>query len=51
LPWSIMAVIAVIVYVACCYHIRHIRILVAVLASFLPRARVELILWVDVAVC
>jgi hypothetical protein len=51
LPWSIMVVVAVIVYVACCYHIRRIRILVTVLASFLPRTEVELILRVDVAVC
>jgi hypothetical protein len=51
LPWSVMVVVAVIVYVACCYHIRRIRILVAVSASFLPRDGVELILWVDVAVC
>jgi hypothetical protein len=36
LPWSIMVVVAVIVYVACCYHIRRIRILIAVSASFLP---------------
>jgi hypothetical protein len=35
LPWSIMVVAAVIVYVACYYHIRRIRILVAVSASFL----------------
>jgi hypothetical protein len=51
LPWSIMVVIAVVVYVACCYHIRRFRILVAVSVSFLPRARVELILRVDVVVC
>jgi hypothetical protein len=35
LPWSIMVAVSVIVYVACCYHIRRIRILVAVSASFL----------------
>jgi hypothetical protein len=51
LPWSVMVVAAVIVYVACCYHIHRIRILVAVLAYFLSRAGVELILRVDVAVC
>jgi hypothetical protein len=33
--WSVMVVIAVIVYVACCYHICRIRILVAVSVSFL----------------
>jgi hypothetical protein len=46
-----MVVIAVVVYVACCYHIFRIRILVAVSASFFPQAGVELILQVDVAVC
>jgi hypothetical protein len=51
LPWSIVVVIMVIVYVAYCYHIRRIRIFVAVSTSFLPRAGVELILWVDVTVC
>jgi hypothetical protein len=51
LPWSIVVVVAVVVYVACCYHIRRIRVLIAVSTSFLPRARVELILWVDVAIC
>jgi hypothetical protein len=51
LPWSIMVVIVVIVYVACCYHVHRIRILVAVSASFLLRAGVKLILRVDIAVC
>jgi hypothetical protein len=51
LPWSIVVVVAVVVYVACFYHIRHIRVFVAVSASFLPRAGVELILWIDVMVC
>jgi hypothetical protein len=35
LPWSIMVVVAVVVYVACCYHIRHIRILITASMSFL----------------
>jgi hypothetical protein len=51
LPWSIMVFVAVVVHVACCYHIRCVCILVAASASFFPRAGVELILWVDVAVC
>jgi hypothetical protein len=46
-----MVVVSVIVYIACCYHIRRIRILVAVSASFLPRARMKLLLRVNVAVC
>jgi hypothetical protein len=46
-----MVVIAVVVYVAYGYHVRHIRVLVAVLAPFLPRAGVELILRVDAVVC
>jgi hypothetical protein len=50
LPWSIVVVVAVVIYVACCYHIRRIRILVVASASFFPRAGVELILRVDVAV-
>jgi hypothetical protein len=32
LPWSVMVVVAVVVYVACCYHICRIHILVAVSA-------------------
>jgi hypothetical protein len=51
LPWSIMVVIAVVVYVACCYHVRRVHIFVTILVSFLPRAGVELILRIDVAVC
>jgi hypothetical protein len=50
LPWSVVVVVAVLVYVACCYHICRICVLVAVSASFLLRAGVELILWVDVTV-
>jgi hypothetical protein len=51
LPWSIVVVIAVIVYVACCYHICCVCVFIAVSASFLPGAGVELIFWVDVVVC
>jgi hypothetical protein len=51
LPWSIMVVVAVVVYIACFYHIHHTRILVAASASFFPRVGVELILRVDIAVC
>jgi hypothetical protein len=46
-----VVLIAVVVYVACYYHICRICVFVAVSASFLPRARVELIFWVDVMVC
>jgi hypothetical protein len=51
LPWSVMVVIAVVVYIAYGYYVRRIRVLVPVSAPFLPRAGVELILWVDAAVC
>jgi hypothetical protein len=51
LPGSVMVVVSVIVYIACCYHIRRIRILVAVSASFLSRAGMKLVLRVDVTVC
>jgi hypothetical protein len=46
-----VVVIVVVVYIACCYHICCIRIFVAVSASFLLRAGVELVFWVDVTVC
>jgi hypothetical protein len=51
LPWSVVVVVAVVVYVAYCYHIYCIRVFVAVSASFLLRAGVELIFWVDLTVC
>jgi hypothetical protein len=50
LPWSIMVVIAVVVYVACCYDICCVCIFVVVSASFLSGAGVELIFLVDIVV-
>jgi hypothetical protein len=43
-----MIVIVVVIHVACCYHIRHIRVIVAASAALLSRVGVKLIFWVDV---
>jgi hypothetical protein len=45
---SIMIVVVVIIHVACRYHIRHIRVIVAASVTLLSRVGVKLIFWVDV---
>jgi hypothetical protein len=46
--WSVTVIVAVLVHVACCYHIRSIRIIVAVPTTFLSGANVKLIFCIDV---
>jgi hypothetical protein len=46
--WSVAVIVAVLIHVACCYHIRGVRVIVAVPTTFLSRASVKLIFCVDV---
>jgi hypothetical protein len=48
MSWSVVVIIAVLVHVACCYHIRGVHVIVAVPTAFLPGASVKLIFCIDV---
>jgi hypothetical protein len=43
-PWTIAIVITVFVYVACCYHVSGLCVVIAVLMTFFAGAVVKLIL-------
>jgi hypothetical protein len=51
LSWSIVIIVVVVIHVACYYHIRCIRVIVAASATLLSRVGVKLIFWVDVMFC
>jgi hypothetical protein len=46
-----MIVVMVFVYVAYCYHVYVLRVIVTVPTAFLSRAGMELVFCVDVALC
>jgi hypothetical protein len=46
--WSIAVTVAVLIHVACCYHIRGVHVIVAVPTTFLLGASVKLIFCVNV---
>jgi hypothetical protein len=48
MSWSVAVIVAVLIHVACCYHIHSVRVIIAVSTTFLLGASVKLVFCVDI---